>query len=262
MKVFYVFLSITLLLQCGNEVVNYLEEVKRINKIPGNPKKAIEYHTKALKEHKNSNFQEAERLWFMAVKTDPVNPRYYFNLACTTAAQGKDSIAIEYLKLVRDFGNNKYYLSILNDPDLESLRNSIIYKSFFNDIRNKSGSNWIESLIGKKLIRKCAIGSCSGGYDVNFTMILDINGKIDANGGYHTRNSTTGENPSEPAEIKRSHTLISASWSVVGDTLQIDMTFSGPTKDGKLVFKSIKQVRSYFSKECQYEPEIEQINTY
>jgi tetratricopeptide (TPR) repeat protein len=115
--------------QCKSDTSTaYLQELKNISKVAGDRSKANQLHKKALDEHKKKNYTESERLWYEAAKSDPAWGKTYFNLACTTALQGKKEIAVEYLGIALSLDAKNLMKPAENDSDLKSIRNLESYK--------------------------------------------------------------------------------------------------------------------------------------
>jgi len=115
--------------QCKSDTSTaYLQELKNISKDNGDRSKATQLHEKALDEHKKKNYTESERLWYEAAKTDPAWGKTYFNLACTTALQGKKEIAVEYLGIALSLDAKHMIKPAEKDSDLESIRNLESFK--------------------------------------------------------------------------------------------------------------------------------------
>lgn len=114
-------------LHCKKEPAGPLNSYDRgeilfqLEKKSGDRDAAMNFHKQALAEHKKKNYKEAEKLWYQAAKADPAWSKAYFNLACSTALQGSDTLPIEYLKITLKLKPG-YLKKVLSDPDLESLR--------------------------------------------------------------------------------------------------------------------------------------------
>ena len=100
----------------------------------------------ALGAHKKKNYKESEKLWYKSAKADPSWSKTYFNLACTTALQGKKKAAVEYLRIALQL-NVKLLKSAQKDSDLKSLKGDKEYKELINGYKDLIGY-WVNLLDG------------------------------------------------------------------------------------------------------------------
>jgi hypothetical protein len=107
-----------------------IDELRALPRTPGDRARAMALHTEALKVHRAKNFAESERIWADAARADPAWDGPYYNLACSTALQGRPDDAIAYLEMVRDREPDPGRLRrIETDRDLRSLRARDEYKA-------------------------------------------------------------------------------------------------------------------------------------
>jgi hypothetical protein len=76
-----------------------------------------------MKVHAAKAYADSERLWAEAARKDPAWDWPFYNLACSTALQGRADDAIAYLEMVRDRKPDPGMLArIETDKDLKSIR--------------------------------------------------------------------------------------------------------------------------------------------
>ncbi len=108
----------------------------RFDEAIGNYKKAL-HHNKTLKEAainlstaymKNSNFDEALEALKVGMALDSTNPHIHYNYACYYSLIGQPKASMEKLQEAVHFGFTNFK-QIETDPDLETLRQSLEFKS-------------------------------------------------------------------------------------------------------------------------------------
>ena len=84
---------------------------------------------------KLARYEEAENNLRKAVSLSPESPDAYYNLACLYSRIGRIPEAMKWLKMSIDkgFKDTEY---ILSDPDLEKLRNNIVFKQSYSSLFN------------------------------------------------------------------------------------------------------------------------------
>jgi len=188
--IFILFIVPSLVAQNASQA--YLDELKNIKKISGNNKVARELHLKAMDNHKKKMYSDSEKLWYRAAKADPGWVEPFFNLACSTALQGKQEISFEYLEMALNMDKTKVIPWVKNDPDIASLRKYKKYSQLLERYSEKtiSLSDAViilrESLSGKNLNRfKSLIHNGTG-------LKLDTHGEKNVD-GLIDRNKITGD---------------------------------------------------------------------
>ncbi len=103
--------------------MSLLEEMQTLGTKSGNRRRSARLHSRALRLHKRGRYKEAETIWGDAARADPAWERPFYNLACTTALQGRAGDALAYLKMVakREI-DYKRLRKVETDSDLASLR--------------------------------------------------------------------------------------------------------------------------------------------
>ena len=106
----------------------HFAELKEMARTPGNRAEAQAISARAFSAHQQKKYSESERLWFEAAKKDPSWSTIYFNLACSTALQGRLPVALEYLKITLSLDATPAMVNaIRSDPDLAALRSSPLF---------------------------------------------------------------------------------------------------------------------------------------
>jgi len=123
-------------------------ELKAMKKISGDRARAQKLHDMAMVAHKKNNFPESERLWHLAAKADPGWADTYFNLACSTAMQGKRDIAVEYLEIALDLDRNTVLPWAKNDSDMTNLKDNKKYQRLVGI--SAIGGHWVNEIIGRQ----------------------------------------------------------------------------------------------------------------
>ena len=129
---------------------NYLQEYAAGNfeaaipyireKLEANPKDAREWFRLGYGLHETGVFDEAIEAYNKAAELDPGQRRFaYYNWACALAMQGKKEPALERLKRAVDIGFNRKK-TIVDDPDLDSLKNDPRFTEIVKSITPPEGS--------------------------------------------------------------------------------------------------------------------------
>lgn len=136
-----------------NPSQQYYEELKMLQKIHtgyGDREKAKSYYSEAMQFHMEKKYRDSERLWYMAAKTDPGWLDPFFQLACSTALQGKHDIALGYIEITLASDRLKWFKRITADTDLAGIRQNEKYTRLIQqyDPRN----HWVTNILNKQFI--------------------------------------------------------------------------------------------------------------
>lgn len=131
-------------------VVDYLQEYAAGNfeaaipyireRLEKNPRDAREWFRLGYALHNTGVFDEAIDSYRKAAELDPKQRRFaYYNWACALAMQGEKDSAIERLKRAVEIGFNRKK-TIIDDPDLDSLKNDPRFSDLVKSITPPEGS--------------------------------------------------------------------------------------------------------------------------
>jgi len=139
--------------RADNPSQQYYEELKMLQKIHtgyGDREKAMSYYSEAMQFHMEKKYRDSERLWYMAAKTDPGWLDPFFQLACSTALQGKHDIALGYIEITQAKDSLKWFKRITADTDLAGIRQNEKYTRLIQqyDPRN----HWVTNILNKQFI--------------------------------------------------------------------------------------------------------------
>lgn len=94
---------------------------------------AADLHGQAFAAHSRGNFQESERLWCSAIRKDPGNVKYLFNLSCSRGRLGKIGESLDILTAAFQIDGQKVWVRTRNESDLAGIRQTPAYRNLMRD---------------------------------------------------------------------------------------------------------------------------------
>ena len=214
----FVFMLLTLA-AADNQSQAFLDELKMLNRIfvgpasSENQAEAKKLYGQGMESHRQKKYLESEKLWYMAAKADPKWLEPFFNLACSTAMQGKHEIAIEYLEIALNMDRNRVLPWARNDSDLAGLRKNEKYIRLLEKYDPKN--HWVTELLGKTFV-----------YEVRDSWNTDRREiKLYADGSMDVKGGSSDTVPCD-------YTYTGGKWSVQGEGLIVIIYRKGGCADG------------------------------
>jgi len=198
----------------------FLNELKMLNRIFIGPAsdehkaEAKKFHTRAMESHKQKKYLESEKFWYLAAKLDPRWVEPFFNLACSTALQGKHEVALEYLEIALNMDRNKVVPWARNDSDLAGLKKNAKYIRLVEKFDPKN--HWVMELLGKTFVYEIRDSWNTERREIR----LYADGSMDVKGG----SSDT---------VPCDYTYTGGKWSIQGEGLAIIIYRKGGCADGR-----------------------------
>jgi hypothetical protein len=114
-----------------------VDEMRALPVTSGDRTKASAFHKQALKVHATHKYAESEQAWANAARADSSWTWPFYNLACTTAVQGRPLDALAYLEMMRDRNPDRQMLwRVEHDGELESIRSRPEYEALVVEIED------------------------------------------------------------------------------------------------------------------------------
>ena len=224
-----------------------LERLRALDAQPGNPTAARELHAAGLRALRESNPDQARRLWAAAAEEDPSNWTAFFNLACLESEAGRPGIALEYVRLALARPHTPRLLRLIrSDESLAAMRASEGYADLEQEMRGSADQNY-DALIGEPF----ACRTPEGGIQLALT--------LQSAGGLESETVIVGSSGTQNCRSGR--------WRVEGGNLIVELNCTNrqtanfervtvaPSSVSELEFISTAAFREFFER-CSG-PEIE-----